>query len=616
MSDPGPPSSVCGDLSPGGASGDPGPPPGAEPDTGPPPLSREMVGYFWRFLRPDLSRFWLATALVIIVGVVPALAGLAPALLTSTWQSGDLSTLRLGLVGLLALSIIGVALNFVISYLFARVSQGFSRRLRLAIFEKVGTLPAVAMSQQSIGSLAHRSTGDVMTMQEMVTPNLPTAVSCAAQVLFLSIALFWLSPPFAAVALLITPLIVLVARLINRRVNVLARSSQLESEAAMTRFIEGTAGFRDLVAAGKFDEATRGLDRHLAKLQKLAVRTSIFGFASGAFPMFCFTLMVFGFYLLKTSQVDMVGDAAFIGRVISFAGLLTMLQPPVIQLANFFTEAALASPSFHEVRRLLEGQSVGLGGSARLDDSDATIRLEGLDFAYNEGAPPVIDQLDAVFADGSYTAVIGQTGSGKTTLFYLLLRLIEPTGGRIAIGGHDLSEIDLAHLRDTVGFIPQAPFIFDASIRENLLMGDPVDRYADEEIGRALELSQLDRLVKKREAQGGIDAPVGAAGATLSGGERQRIALARVLLRRPRILVCDEYTANIDNETASLIQAALQREFAGHTRIVITHQLYSVRDADSILFLSNGRIAESGTHEELFAANGLYRGMWDVQRLA
>jgi ATP-binding cassette, subfamily B, bacterial len=182
-------------------------------------------------------------------------------------------------------------------------------------------------------------------------------------------------------------------------------------------------------------------------------------------------------------------------------------------------------------------------------------------------------------------------------------------------GGAPLHEIGLAELRETVGFIPQTPFIFDASLRENILMGMTEESIGTDRLLNAVRLAQLDDLIASRASTGGLDSPAGSGGATLSGGERQRIALARVFLRDPRVIICDEYTANIDNATARLIQQALGSHFAGRTRIVITHQLYTVRDADRIIVLERGGVAGSGTHDEMLAQPGLYQDLWAVQKL-
>ncbi len=215
---------------------------------------------------------------------------------------------------------------------------------------------------------------------------------------------------------------------------------------------------------------------------------------------------------------------------------------------------------------------------------------------------------------GKFTAVVGQSGAGKTTIFHLLLRLLEPSEGTIWINDRPLAEIDATQLRRLLGFIPQNPFIFNQSLRDNLLVAVE-DDHPQAAIDRAVEMAQLHELVERRSNEGGLNASAGYMGARLSGGERQRIALGRLLLQDPRVIVCDEYTANIDVRTARLIHEAIRDQFAGRTRIVITHELYTIRGADHIVVLDDGRVAQTGSHDALIAKPGLYRALWEVQTL-
>jgi ABC-type multidrug transport system fused ATPase/permease subunit len=301
--------------------------------------------------------------------------------------------------------------------------------------------------------------------------------------------------------------------------------------------------------------------------------------------------------------------------VISLTVLVNTLYLTVMQLVNFSIRGALAAPSFSAVRKMLTAQEVedAPPGTAL---SGGEIRFENVTFRYSPQGPPVLQNGTFTIEPGAFAAIVGQTGSGKTTLFHLLLRLLEPTEGRVCIGGKDLRQVPLAELRQFVGFIPQNPFMFDASIRENILMATEQEEGVEEEhLAEAVETARLTDLIQRRQREGGLDAPVGVGGATLSGGERQRLALARILIRDPQVIICDEYTANIDNATARLIHDALAERFAGKTRVVITHQLYSIRGADQILLLDRGQIVDQGTHEELLARGGLYKEMWEVQRL-
>ena len=215
---------------------------------------------------------------------------------------------------------------------------------------------------------------------------------------------------------------------------------------------------------------------------------------------------------------------------------------------------------------------------------------------------------------GKFTAIVGQSGSGKTTVFHLLLRLLEPTSGTVLLNSQPLESYTLSSLRSHVGFIPQRPFIFNQSLRDNLLMASP-EEISDEKLNDAVELSQLSEVVELRRDQGGLDAVAGYLGNRLSGGEQQRITLGRLVLQDPEVIVCDEYTANIDVKTARIIHDAMRDRFRDRTRVVITHELYTIQGADHLIVLDQGRTVESGTHEELMSRPGLYRTLWEVQAL-
>lgn len=579
-----------------------------------PTLNWEMVAYFWRFLREDRGKVWLSLVILLVTATLPAIMGLLPALLTSNWNPERIHLLWWGLAGLLVLNLLFNLLQWGESYLTAAVSQNFGRRIRVAIFRKIGNLPAKAMNVQSVGSLAYRSTSDVRRIQDLLMPALPMFLSNIAQLLFLTIAVFILGPVFATLGVVLVPVVWFFVTRLNRRLRDYARQGQKQNEEIMTRFIEGVGGYRDLVAAGRFADAVKTFDRRLDELKRVQVQTSMVNYWASFVPLLAFTLFIFAYYFVRIADTSMIGNMEYIGKILSFASLISMVQGPALGMSRFFTEAALSSPSCHEVRRLLEAPEVGDIAKGR-KPANANIELDDVSFSYAPGAPAILDHVSLQIKEGSFTAIVGQTGSGKSTLFYLLLRLLEPLSGEVRLGGVPLREISLTDLREYIGFIPQAPFIFDATIRENLCMGVPQDRFEEERVEEAIRMARLEKLVAGRKEAGGVDARVGPGGSTLSGGERQRIALGRIFLRDPQIIVCDEYTANIDNATARLIHEALAKAFAGKTRVVITHQLYTVRGADNILVLDRGRIVGTGTHQELIEQGGLYREMWEVQRL-
>ena len=631
-------------------------PPGELP---PPKLSIELLSYFWRFVKPDTGKLVLVSfGLVVHAGVTVGMAFI-PKLIDNYWTNDTRHFLLMLLLGLLAVSLAVLLLQLGVSWLITGISENVLRRVRLAIFDKIGLLPSEEMSFQSVGKFAQRTTGDVMRLGSLVTPGIPQLLLSSLQLVFMTVLLLVWNPQFGwlfPVALIIVWTIV---KRVNMRVRYWARKDQLMYEDIMTHFIEAIGGCRDLVASGRFRNSVQVYDKELALKQDYVLSASIWNSLSGLVPMAVFALLSFGYYIYKVNGAEMSGNQGEVGAVLSYAMLLAMAQGPVMTLFRLSTEAELSAPSLYELQHLLSADEVKDPPFSKPIVS-GEIEFEHVTFAYGAagpcsgglpspaepggspkgremgppedvprdrcgpidpskrarlGPPPIIDDVNIRIKPGTFAAIVGQSGSGKTTLFYLLLRLLEPAEGALSLGGVRLDEIPLAELRNAIGFIPQSPFIFSGSIRQNLLMGAPAGDVPEERIQHAVRMAKLESLIHKRRHAGGLDAPVGAGGASLSAGERQRIALGRIFLRDPRVIVCDEYTANIDNATARLIQEALKSQFSDKTRVVITHQLYTIRGADLIFVLDQGRIVDQGTHSELLARGGLYRDMWEVQRV-
>jgi ATP-binding cassette subfamily B protein len=282
---------------------------------------------------------------------------------------------------------------------------------------------------------------------------------------------------------------------------------------------------------------------------------------------------------------------------------------PLTRLGETFDLYQRAMASTRRILDLLDTEPRVQPGRAPLPRPVAgAVRFEGVTFAYSDGGP-VLTDLDLDVPAGQTHAVVGLTGSGKSTLVKLLLRFYEPRRGRITIDGVDVADLSFGELRGAIGFVSQDVFLFHGSVRENVAYGRP--DATDEEVERAIRLAEAWDFVSALPE--GWATVVGERGQKLSGGQRQRLSIARAIVRDPAVLVLDEATSAVDNETEAAIQRSLETVSRGRTTVVIAHRLSTVRHADRIHVLEKGRVAEAGTHEELVMAGGLYAALWRVQ---
>ncbi len=381
------------------------------------------------------------------------------------------------------------------------------------------------------------------------------------------------------------------------------------------RLVEYVGGFRDIVASGRFRSFTGQFDSLLVQSQRLNVRTAVWGQMSGLVPAMLVSLSMLAVYVLGLNglrELPRDEKIARIGELITYAALLSQLFPAILAAAKSTTDLALAMPSLESLRGLLE-QPPAEDEKAALPLAEPVRSIAFERVCLDLNGRPVIQDMSFDIPVGKMVAIVGQSGAGKTTIFHLLLRLIEPSAGSVNLNGQPLTRWSLESLRRTIGFLPQNAFIFNQSLRDNILLATPSQDVPEDTLRQVLELAQLEQVLEERRNEGGLDAQAGYMGNRLSAGERQRIALRRLLLRDPQVIICDEYTANVDVKTARLIHEAMRTHFAGRTRVIITHELYSVRGADWIIVVDRGHAVQQGTHEELAAQPGLYRDLLAVQ---
>ena len=505
------------------------------------------------------------------------------------------------------------------SYVAGLVGGNLILRIRTELFNNLQWLSMLSVYDRGAGPFVQRMTRDMFIVHDLLVNTLPGIVGLVLQIVVFLVAMLILQFRLT-IAVVITYLLLLPFLFrFNRGIQIQASRLQRLYEDVTAQMIESIGGFRDILAVGRFRKVAdqfRGRSEQLRKQSLKSILWSQYGELLLNIVFGCLTVLPYYLLLEKLETV------AQVGRAITYVGLLSGLLPSLAGVWGITVELSSAVPSLYALRDFLRPSDHFIpttavsGGQfpravAPVPDEVHSIRFEDVGLKLSDRW--IVKDLSFELKAHELTAIIGQSGSGKTTIFHLLLRLIAPTCGSIFINDTPLEDFDEVDLRKLIGFIPQNPFIFNSTLRENLLIEDGTQ---DERlIADVIHAAQLDELIDARKNEGGLDSIAGYMGMSLSGGERQRIALARLLVQNPRIIVCDEYTANIDIKTAQLIQTMMQTRFAGRTRVVITHELYNARGAARILVLDQGRIVQQGTHDTLVGEPGLYQSMWEAQRI-
>lgn len=589
-------------------------------------VSWQEISYFFPYLKQARG----VVAAIVISSILASLLVLpildAPEQLTQNFS--EKSFLWGYLIIATAATVLAGMFSLIEGYCSNLLGERIVSRIRQDVFARLEKLSMQAVISKGPGPLVQRLVRDVQMIQGLFATTLTTIVTQLLQGCLFAAFMFSKEPLLTAIVLVILSTLAPIVRILNRKVEKLSRRSQLLGEEIIDQMVEAVGGFRDIQASGRFDRFARRFNDVAEDSEQTAVRAGMWAHIAGTLFTLAGSILVVVPYFLAVGRLE---SSAEVGRMITYAMLLNRLLQPFNAIVRATSVVARTSPALREVRDTLEagapapltnGAPAGTrGGMATAAPpavmpvggaADGTVQFDHVGIML--GGRPILRDMTFEIPGGKFTAIVGQSGSGKTTLFHMLLRLLEPTSGVIRVNGVSLTEMPLPQLRKLVGFIPQNPFIFNLSLRENLLIA-AADERPESAMREAVERAQLEELITGREQQGGLEALAGHMGARLSGGERQRIALARLFLQDPQIIVCDEYTANIDVKTAKLIQESIDRHFSDRTRIVITHQLYSIKNADRIVVLDAGRVVQTGIHDELINQPGLYRELCEVQGL-
>jgi ATP-binding cassette, subfamily B, bacterial len=605
-----------------------------------PGIVRRIRGYA-RPYRLDLAIFLLAAALDAVVTVA------YPVLLAVVIDKGILPK-RTGVVLAVAGVVAGLAvfdafLNIVARYFTARVGEGLIYDLRTEVFGHVQRQPIAFFTRAQTGSLVSRLNSDVIGAQQALTTTLSSVVSSVLQLILVLITMLYFSWLVTVIALVMIPMFLIPARLVGRKLQRLTREAmQLDAELGSTmteRF--NVAGAMLVKLFGRPQREAEAFSGRAARVRDIGVVQALYG-----------STLFIGLTLLASMSTavvygvggDLVIRGAFqIGTLVALALLLSRLYGPITSLSNVQINVMTALVSFDRVFEVLDLKPLiedrpgavplrlpPADGSGNGASQAPDIEFDHVSFRYphasevslaslesialpvaerTDATLPVLDDVTFTAPAGRLTALVGPSGAGKTTITHLVARLYDPDAGAVRIGGTDLRDVTLASLHEVVGVVTQDAHMFHDTIRANLQYARP--EASEQELIEACRAAQIWDLISV--LPDGLDTVVGDRGYRLSGGEKQRVALARLLLKAPAVVVLDEATAHLDSESEAAVQRALKTALAGRTSLVIAHRLSTVRGADQILVIDAGQVRERGRHEDLLAAGGLYAELYRTQ---
>ena len=584
---------------------------------------------------------WMLGLLLVVTAVDSGITVANPLILGIAIDRGIIPR-KLGILIALSLLMAGLVLvdtlvGYLAAWTSARIGQGLVLSLRTQVFSHVQQQPLAFFTRSQTGSLVSRLNTDVIGAQQAVTSLLSTTLSMILTLGLTLAAIFTLSWQLSVAGLLVIPLFILPAKVIGRRVQRLAREQmQLDAElGSMMNERFNVAGAMLAKLYGRPQEESDLFTGKARRVRDIAIITNVYGRMLPMILGLLAGLMTALVYGLGGSLV--INGILKLGTLVALALLIARLYGPINQLTNIQVNAMTTLVSFDRVFEVLDLKpliadrpgAAALSVAGNGNGSAPPIEFDHVSFRYPAAseisvaslesiALPMQEKADDAWAlqdvsfvapAGKLTALVGPSGAGKTTITHLVPRLYDPRSGTVRIAGQDLHDITLRSLNATVGVVSQEAHLFHDTIRANLLYARP--DATEQELREACKAARIWDLLCS--LPNGLDTVAGDRGYRFSGGEKQRLALARLLLKAPPVVVLDEATAHLDSESEVLIQQALKTALSGRTSLVIAHRLSTIQEADQVLVIDAGQVRERGTPEELLAAGGLYAKLYQTQ---
>jgi ATP-binding cassette subfamily B protein len=518
-------------------------------------------------------------------------------------RSGDKATLRDLAIAVAAAGVLRLALTVARRLVAGRVSLGVELDLRRRMYAHLQSLELAFFDRQQTGQLMSRATVDLQSVRFFLGYGLVFMLQSALTIVLAAAAMFAVQPKLAAISLIPVPFVVLIAHRYGRRSRPAIQEVQQRIAELTAEVEENISGVRVVKSFARED---RQLDRFRTQVGRVFDQAMISTHLQALYnPLIGFLPQVGLAAILFFGGRQVINGSLTIGGFTAFYTYLLMLLSPMRTLGISLGMAQRATASGARVFQILDRAPliVDAPGAQPLPEGSGRVELRDVTVHYDGASTPALEDASLVVEAGSTVALVGATGSGKTTLVQLVPRLYDPAAGIVLVDGADVRDVQVASLRAQVAVVDDAPFLFSASVRENIAYARA--DATDDEIEAAARRAQAHDFITR--LPDGYDTRVGERGLTLSGGQRQRVAIARAFLADPRILILDDATSSVDASTEQEIKEALREVMAGRTTFVIAHRLSTIALAQEIVVLEHGRIVAHGSHDELLQHSGLYR---------